>query len=84
MIVEALAGAAAGLLARYVVPDSPGIGADTLFGFVGGGLAAFLYKRLGTGLSFDAFDAHTIAVALAGGITMVIITRMTAGRRTVV
>ncbi|HET7814672.1 MAG TPA: hypothetical protein VFL13_09905 [Candidatus Baltobacteraceae bacterium] len=82
MIVEALAGALAGFLASYVVPDSRGAAEDALFGLVGASVTAFVYKLANPGLSFDAFNAPSVAAAAAGAVLLVILLRMTAGRRT--
>lgn len=82
MIVEALAGALAGFLASYVVPDSPGGAADALFGLVGASVTTFVYKLANPGLAFDSFTAPSIAAAVAGGVLLVVLLRITAGRRT--
>lgn len=83
MLVEAIAGFCVGIIARYIVPDSTGIGADTLFGIVGGGLGAFIYKLFGHKPSFDDFNAWSIASAVVGAIIMILVIRATAGRRTI-
>jgi len=83
MLVEAIAGFCVGIIARYVVPDSTGIGTDTLFGIVGGGLGAFIYKLFGHKPPFDDFNAWSIASAVVGAIIMILVIRATAGRRTI-
>jgi uncharacterized membrane protein YeaQ/YmgE (transglycosylase-associated protein family) len=83
MLVEAIAGLCVGIIARYVIPDSTGIGTDTLFGIVGGGLGAFIYKLFGHKPPFDDFNAWSIASAVVGAIIMILVIRATAGRRTI-
>jgi uncharacterized membrane protein YeaQ/YmgE (transglycosylase-associated protein family) len=83
MLVEAIVGLCVGVIARYIVPDSPGIGGDTLAGIVGGGIGAFIYKLFGRKPSFDDFNAWSIASAVAGALILILIIRATAGRRTV-
>ncbi|MFN2449768.1 MAG: hypothetical protein ABR508_08245 [Candidatus Baltobacteraceae bacterium] len=83
MAIEALAGVLAGLAARYVLPDSPGLGSDTLVGLLGGGLAAFVYKLAVHRPAFDAFDGWSIAAAACGGFALIALVRMGAGRRIV-
>ena len=83
MMVEAAAGFAVGLLAYYIVPDSPGAGADTLTGLVGGGVAAFIFKLFGHTLAFDDFSVWSITSAAAGALFSIILLRATAGRQTI-
>ncbi|HLI95649.1 MAG TPA: GlsB/YeaQ/YmgE family stress response membrane protein [Candidatus Baltobacteraceae bacterium] len=83
MLVETVVGFCVGVIARYIVPDSPGIGSDTLTGIVGGGLGAFIYKLFGHRTSFDAFNAWSIASAAIGAFILILVIRATAGRRTI-
>jgi uncharacterized membrane protein YeaQ/YmgE (transglycosylase-associated protein family) len=83
MVVEVVAGFCVGVIARYIVPDSQGIGADTLLGIVGGGVGAFIYKLFGHHLAFNEFNAWSIASAAAGAFVLILVGRATAGRRTV-
>lgn len=83
MLVEAIAGFCVGIIARYVIPDSTGIGTDTLFGIVGGGLGAFIYKLFGHKPPFDDFNVWSIASAVVGAVIMILVIRATAGRRTI-
>lgn len=83
MLVEAIVGLCVGIIARYIVPDSPGIGGDTLTGIIGGGIGAFIYKLFGHKPSFDDFNAWSIASAVVGALILILIIRATAGRRTV-
>lgn len=83
MLVEAIAGFCVGVIARYVIPDSSGIGADTLFGIVGGGLGAFIYKLFGHKPPFDDFNIWSIGSAVVGAVVMILVIRATAGRRTI-
>jgi uncharacterized membrane protein YeaQ/YmgE (transglycosylase-associated protein family) len=83
MLVEAIVGFCVGVIARYIVPDSPGIGGDTLAGIVGGGVGAFIYKLFGHKPSFDDFNAWSIASAVAGAFILILVLRATAGRRTI-
>ena len=83
MVVELAVGFCVGLLGRYIVPDSPGIGADTLLGLFGAGVAAYIYKLFGHTLSFDQFNGASIACAAAGAFVFILVSRTTAGRRTI-
>lgn len=83
MVVEALAGVVAGVLGRYVFPDSLGIGPDMLMGLAGGGISAFVFKLFGHRLSFDQFSITSVATSLAGGLLLVALSRMMAGRRAI-
>lgn len=83
MLVEIGVGFCVGALARYVVPDSLGIGADTLLGIIGGGVAAFIYKLFGHTLTFEQFSGASIACAAAGAFILILATRTAAGRRTI-
>lgn len=83
MLVEVATGFCVGLIARYVVPDSMGTGADTLLGIVGGGTGAFIYKLFGHAPGFDQFNGWSIASAAAGALIVILVVRATAGRRTV-
>ncbi len=83
MLVETVVGFCVGAIARYIVPDSPGIGSDTLTGVVGGGLGAFIYKLFGHKPSFDDFNAWSIASAAIGAFILILVIRATAGRRTI-
>lgn len=83
MLVECIAGFCVGIIARYVIPDSTGIGADTLLGIVGGGLGAFIYKLFGHKPPFDDFNVWSIASAVAGAVIIILVIRATAGRRTI-
>jgi uncharacterized membrane protein YeaQ/YmgE (transglycosylase-associated protein family) len=83
MLLEVLAGFCVGVLARYVIPDSIGIGADTLLGIVGGGVGAFIYKLFGHRPAFDEWDAGSIACAVAGAFILILIVRAASGRRTI-
>ena len=83
MLAEVIAGLCVGIIARYIVPDSQGIGADTLTGIVGGGVGAFIYKLFGHQLSFDQFNAWSLTSAAAGAVILILVMRATAGRRTV-
>lgn len=83
MLIECIAGLCVGVVARYVVPDSTGIGADTLLGIIGGGAGAFIYKLFGHALPFDAFNARSIAAAAAGAVILIMVARAASGRRTI-
>jgi len=83
MLVETAVGLCVGVLARYIVPDSPGVGADTLTGIVGGGLGAFIYKLFGHKPPFDDFNAWSIASAAVGAFVMILVIRAAGGRRTI-
>jgi uncharacterized membrane protein YeaQ/YmgE (transglycosylase-associated protein family) len=83
MVIEVVAGFCVGVIARYIVPDSQGIGADTLLGIVGGGVGAFIYKLFGHHLAFSEFNVWSIASAAAGAFVLILVARATAGRRTV-
>ncbi len=83
MLVEVVVGFCVGVIARYVVPDSTGIGADTLFGIVGGALGSFIYKLFGHKPAFDDWNGWSMASAAAGALVMILVLRATAGRRTI-
>lgn len=83
MLVEVFVGFCVGVAARFVVPDSQGLGADTLAGILGGGLGAFIYKLFGHQLAFDDFNRWSIVSAVAGAFILILVMRATAGRRTV-
>jgi uncharacterized membrane protein YeaQ/YmgE (transglycosylase-associated protein family) len=83
MLVEAIVGLCVGVIARYIVPDSPGVGGDTLAGIVGGGLGAFIYKLFGHAPAFDGYDAWSITSAAAGAFILILVIRAAAGRRTI-
>jgi uncharacterized membrane protein YeaQ/YmgE (transglycosylase-associated protein family) len=83
MLVEAFVGLCVGVIARYVVPDSPGVGGDTLAGIVGGGLGAFIYKLFGHSPPFDGYNAWSITSAAAGALILILVIRAAAGRRTI-
>lgn len=83
MLVETAVGLCVGIIARYIVPDSPGIGADTLAGIVGGGLGAFIYKLFGHKAPFDDFSLWSIASAVVGAFVLILVIRAAAGRRTI-
>jgi uncharacterized membrane protein YeaQ/YmgE (transglycosylase-associated protein family) len=83
MLVEAIIGLCVGVVARYIVPDSPGVGGDTLAGIVGGGLGGFIYKLFGHKLPFDDYNGWSITSAAAGALILILIIRATAGRRTI-
>jgi uncharacterized membrane protein YeaQ/YmgE (transglycosylase-associated protein family) len=83
MIAEALAGIVSGVFAWYVIPDSIGVGADTLLGLVGGGLGAFIYKLFGHRIGFDGFNAWSVASAVIGALAVILVSRAAAGRRTI-
>lgn len=83
MLAEVIAGFCVGVIARYIVPDSQGVGADTLTGIVGGGAGAFIYKLFGHKPSFDDFSLWSIVSAVAGAFILILIVRAAAGRRTV-
>lgn len=83
MLLEVLAGFCVGIIARYVVPDSAGIGADTLLGIVGGGVGAFIYKLFGHRPAFDEWNAGSIACAVVGALVLILVVRAATGRRTI-
>ena len=83
MLVECAAGFLVGLAARYVVPDSPGAGPDTLLGIIGGGVGAFLYKRFGHSPSFDGFDVWSVLAAVISALAVILASRAMTGRRTI-
>jgi uncharacterized membrane protein YeaQ/YmgE (transglycosylase-associated protein family) len=83
MLVEAVVGFCVGVLARYIVPDSPGVGGDTLAGIVGGGLGGFIYKLFNHQMPVDNWNAWSITSAAAGALILILIIRATAGRRTI-
>lgn len=83
MLVEVIAGFCVGVVARYIVPDSPGVGADTLTGIIGGGAGSFIYKLFGHQLPFDDFNVWSIASAVVGAFILILVMRATAGRRTI-
>lgn len=82
MLGEAVVGCIVGVLARYVVPDSKGIGGDTLIGVVGGLFGGFLYK-IGTKLPFPDFDAWSLVCAAIGAFVLILIVRAAGSRRTI-
>jgi uncharacterized membrane protein YeaQ/YmgE (transglycosylase-associated protein family) len=82
MLVETVVGFCVGVLARYVVPDSTGIGADTLLGIVGGGIGAFIYKLFGH-RPFDDYTSWSMLSGAVGALVLILVSRATAGRRTV-
>lgn len=83
MLAEVVTGFCVGIIARYIVPDSQGIGADTLLGIVGGGLGGFIYKLFGHPISFDDFNAWSLVSAAAGAGILILVMRTASGRRTV-
>ncbi len=83
MLAEVVAGLCVGIIGRYIVPDSQGIGADTLTGIVGGGLGGFIYKLFGHQLPYDDFNAWSLVSAAAGAAILILVMRATSGRRTV-
>jgi uncharacterized membrane protein YeaQ/YmgE (transglycosylase-associated protein family) len=83
MLAEVMAGLCVGVIARYIVPDSQGIGADTLTGIVGGGVGGFIYKLFGHQLSYDQSNAWSLVSAAAGAAILILVMRATSGRRTV-
>ncbi len=83
MLVEAIAGLCVGVLARYIVPDSPGVGGDTLAGIVGGLLGGFIYKLFGHKPPLDDYNGWSIASAAIGAFVIILVIRATAGRRTI-
>jgi uncharacterized membrane protein YeaQ/YmgE (transglycosylase-associated protein family) len=83
MLAEVITGLCVGIVARYIVPDSQGIGADTLTGIVGGGVGAFIYKLFGHKLPFDDFSGWSLTSAAAGAAILILVMRATSGRRTV-
>ena len=83
MLVEAVVGLCVGVIARYIIPDSPGVGGDTLAGIVGGGLGAFIYKLFGHAPPFDGYNAWSITSAAAGAFILILVIRAAAGRRTI-
>lgn len=83
MLVETVVGFCVGVLARYIVPDSPGIGGDTLAGIVGGGLGAFTYKLFGHKPPFDDYNGGSITSATVGAFILILVIRAAAGRRTI-
>mgnify|MGYP001162077191 CR=1 FL=1 len=83
MLVEVAVGFCVGLIARYVIPDSMGAGADTLLGIIGGGTGAFIYKLFGHTPPFDQFNGWSLGSGAAGALLLILVVRATAGRRTV-
>jgi len=83
MLLEVLVGFFVGIVARYVVPDSAGIGADTLLGIVGGGVGAFIYKLFGHRPAFDEWSAGSLMSAAAAAFILILVTRAATGRRTI-
>lgn len=83
MIAEALAGLVSGVAAWYVVPDSPGIGSDTLLGLVGALCGAFISKLFGHRTAFDAFNGWSLGGAVLGAFVLILVSRAAAGRRTI-
>ena len=83
MLVETVVGLCVGVLARYIVPDSPGIGGDTLAGIAGGGLGAFIYKLFGHKPPFDDYNGWSITSAAVGAFILILVIRAAAGRRTI-
>jgi len=83
MLAECITGFLVGIAARYIVPDSQGLGTDTLVGILGGGVGAFLYKRFGHKPSFDQFDLWSICVAAIDAFLLILVVRAAAGRRTI-
>ncbi len=83
MLVEAVIGLCVGVIARYVVPDSQGIGGDTLTGIVGGVLGGFIYKLFGNKPPIDDYNAWSMASAAAGALIVILVIRATGGRRTI-
>ena len=83
MLVETVVGLCVGVIARYIIPDSPGVGGDTLAGIVGGGAGAFIYDLFGHRVSFDDFNAWSIVSAVVGAFILILVLRATAGRQTI-
>lgn len=83
MLVETVVGFCIGVLARYIVPDSPGIGGDTLAGIAGGGLGGFTYKLFGHNPPLDGYNAWSVTSAAAGACILILVIRAAAGRRTI-
>lgn len=83
MLLEVLVGFCVGIAARYVIPDSAGVGADTLLGIVGGGVGAFIYKLFGHRPAFDEWDPWSLVCAAIGAFVLIVAVRAAAGRRTV-
>lgn len=83
MLVETVVGLCVGIIARYIIPDSRGIGEDTLAGILGGGLGASIYKLFGHKPPWDDYTWWGIVSAAAGAIILILVLRATAGRRTI-
>jgi uncharacterized membrane protein YeaQ/YmgE (transglycosylase-associated protein family) len=83
MLFETVLGFCVGVVARFIIRDSPGMGADTLAGIVGGGLGGWIYLLFGHKYPFDDTSAWGLVAAAAGAVIVILVTRATAGRRTV-
>ena len=83
MLVETIVGLCVGVIARYVIPDSRGIGEDTLTGIVGGGLGAFIYGLFGHKPPWDDFSWWGMVSAGVGALILILVVRAAAGRRTI-
>lgn len=83
MLLEVLVGFCVGVLARYAIPDSAGVGADTLLGIVGSGVGAFTYKLFGHRPAFDEWNAWSLVCAAAGAFVLIVVVRAASARRTI-
>jgi uncharacterized membrane protein YeaQ/YmgE (transglycosylase-associated protein family) len=85
MLAETMTGFCMGLVLWYLVPDSKGIGMDTIFGLVGGGVGAYVYHLFGHRIPFDlwAWNAWSLVSSAAGAALLVLVVRAAGGRRTV-
>jgi uncharacterized membrane protein YeaQ/YmgE (transglycosylase-associated protein family) len=80
LIVTLLIGAVAGWLAGLLVHGTGfGLGGDILIGIAGAIVAAFLFPRLGLGLTLGGGIIGTIVWATLGAVILLLIARLLSG-----
>lgn len=86
MLVEGFVGLAAGIVGRFVIPDtgSGGIGGDMLVGVLGGLLGGFTYKLFGNKPPFYDFNDWSVICAAIGAFIFILAARAMTGRQTLV
>lgn len=82
MLAHGIAGFLVGIVARYMLPDSPGLGADTLFGVLGGLIGGFTYELFGHTPAFDRSSLWSVISAIVVAFVFLLILRSAVGRRT--
>lgn len=83
MLVEAIAGLIVGVFARWFIPDSQGIGADTLIGVIGALMGGFVYKLFGHKPPFYDWSDWSVVTAVIVALVFIIVLRGAGGRRTI-